>query len=68
MEKKRWFTLTRESVSTSRNNIIFQELDFPVSTSRKSPNKRILFKLNGKSEISEKSKKTVANSSNKSFK
>ena len=28
MEEKNWFRLTRKSVSTSRNKVIFQILDF----------------------------------------
>ena len=48
--KKKWFPLARKSVSTSRNNVIFQKLDIPVSTNRKKTlNKRILFQLDRKS-------------------
>ena len=32
---EKWFPLAKKSVSTSRNNVIFQKLDFPVSISRK---------------------------------
>ena len=47
--RKKWFLLARKSISSSRYKIIFQNLDFPVSTSRKkSLNKRILFELNRK--------------------
>ena len=47
MEEKKLFPLARKSVSTSRNKVIFQKLDLPVSTNRK--NKRILFQLGRKS-------------------
>ena len=48
--RKKWFPLARKSVSTSKNKVIFQKLDLPVSTNRKkSPNKRILFQLDKKS-------------------
>ena len=43
MEEKKWFPLARKSVFTSRNKVIFQNLDLPIST-----NKRILFQLNRK--------------------
>ena len=32
---KKWFPLATESVSTSRNKVIFQKLDLPVSTNGK---------------------------------
>ena len=32
---EKWFPLAKKSVSTSKNNVIFQKLDFPVSISRK---------------------------------
>ena len=39
----------RKIVSNSRNKIIFQKLDFPISTSRKkSLNERMLFQVNRK--------------------
>ena len=34
MEGKKWFPLTRKSVSTSRNKVIFQKLDLSVSKNR----------------------------------
>ena len=47
---KKWFLLARKSVSTSRNKVIFQKLDLPVSANRKKTlNKRILFQLDRKS-------------------
>ena len=30
-KKKKWFPLARKSVSTSRNKVIFQKLDFPYT-------------------------------------
>ena len=52
--------LARKSGSTSRNKIIFQNLDFPYGSTRskKSPNKKILFKL---------SRKLVSTSNNGEF-
>ena len=49
-KRKKWFRQARKSVTTSKNKIAFQKLDFPVSTSskKKSLNKRIMFKLNRK--------------------
>ena len=49
--RKKWFALARKSVSTSRNKIIFQKLDFPCGFhwQQKSPNKRILFQVDKKS-------------------
>ena len=49
--RKKWFLLARKLVSTSRNKVVFQKLDFPVvSTNRKkSPNKKILFQVDRKS-------------------
>ena len=39
----KWFPLTRKSVLSSRNQVIFQNLDFPVSTNnRESLNKRLI--------------------------
>ena len=34
-KKKKWFRQARKSVTTSKNKIAFQKLDFPVSTSSK---------------------------------
>ena len=49
--RKKWFPLARKSVSTSRNKVIFEKLNLPVSTNRKkkSLNKIILFQLDRKS-------------------
>ena len=49
-KRKKWFRQASKSVTTSKNKIAFQKLDFPVSTSskKKSLNKRIMFKLNRK--------------------
>ena len=33
--RKKWFPLARKSVSTSRNKVIFEKLNLPVSTNRK---------------------------------
>ena len=50
MEEKKWFPLARKWVSISRNKVIFQKLDLPVSTNRKkSLNKKILFQIDRKS-------------------
>ena len=87
--RKKWFPLARESVSTSRNQVIFQKLDFPEKNlqikeycfkyveirfplagvenlfkTKFLPDKNLLTL----GEISEKSKKTVANSSDTIFK
>ena len=35
IRRKKWFPLARKSVSTSRNKVIFEKLDLPVSTNRK---------------------------------
>ena len=32
--RKKWVSLARKSVSTSRNKVIFQKLDLSVSTNR----------------------------------
>ena len=46
---KKCFLLARKSVSTSRNKVIFQKSDFPVSTSRKKYlNKKKMFQLDKK--------------------
>ena len=43
MEEKKWFTLARKSVSTSRNKLFFKNW---IPTSReKSSDKRILFQV-----------------------
>ena len=41
-KKKEWFPLARKLVSTSRNKVIFQKLDFHYQK-QKCPNERILF-------------------------
>ena len=35
MEGKKWFPLATKPVSTSRNKVIFQKSDLPVSTNGK---------------------------------
>ena len=46
MKQKKWFPLVRKSVSTRRNKVIFQKLDFRFpQTDKKSLSKRMVFQL-----------------------
>ena len=47
--RKKWFLLARKSVSTSRNQVIFQKSDSPFSSIKKKYlNKLMVFQLNRK--------------------
>ena len=42
MEEKKWYPRARTSVSTSRNKVIFQNLDLPVSEQKSLNEKNIV--------------------------